>query len=138
MVQSGIATYHAQTDEWPGFDGEGKTGNYRINGEVDPDQYELTDTECDEVVRELIRKSTSSGANPLLDVTGLFVAKLGSATERTPGMDFMEALKGSKRHPQKLKIAQMMFGYPNQGDGRFRRFKMIYSIPADQLTVSKQ
>jgi hypothetical protein len=30
-----------------------------------------------------------------------------------------------------------MFGYPNQENGRFRRFKMTYSIPADKLTVSR-
>jgi prepilin-type N-terminal cleavage/methylation domain-containing protein len=132
MVQAGIETYHAQNDEWPGFDGDGRSGSSN-----DPDRYVLTDTECDDVMRELVRKSVSSSANPLLDVTGLFVARLGTVTDKTYGMDFMEAVKGTKRSPDKLKIAQMMFGYPNQDNGRFKRFKMTYSIPADQLTVSK-
>lgn len=138
MVQAGIATYYAQKDEWPGFDGEGKTGNYKLgNGEIDPDRYELTDTECDNVMLELIRESVSHGANPLLDVTGLFVAKKGPVTSKTHGMDFMQAATRTKLSPQKIKVGDMMFGYPNQADGRFKRFRMIYSIPTDQLTVSK-
>jgi len=138
MVQSGIATYYAQHDEWPDFDGSGKTGNYRVGNDIDPDRYQLTDSECDDVVRKLVRTSLSD-TNPLLDVMGLFVADAsGGISDRTYGMDFSEAIHGSKRHPKKLrKVSNMAFGYPDSSTGRFRRFKMVYSIPADQITVSK-
>jgi len=137
MVQAGIATYYAQNDEWPAFSGNGKKGNYKVAGEIDSERYELSESECDNVVRELVRKSVGSGANPYLDVMGLFVAKQGIVSARTYGLDFSEAIHGSKRSPEKMKIGQMMFGYPDKETGRFKRFKMVYSIPTDQLTVSK-
>jgi len=139
MVNSGIATYYAQNDEWPNFDSEGRTGNYRMSGgSIDNDRYELTDSECDGVIRELIKKTVEVSGNPLIDITGLYVARSGSVTAQTVGMDFMVALKGDKKKsPKKMKVGDMMFGYPDSDTGRFRRFKMIYSIPTDQLTVTK-
>ena len=50
----------------------------------------------------------------------------------------MLALHGTKKHPQKVKVSAMTFGYPDRESGRFRRFKIVYSIPTDQITVSKQ
>lgn len=137
MVNSGIATYYAQNDEWPDFDSDGRTGNYRMSGgTIDTDRYELTDSECDRVIRELIKKSVE--VSPLIDITGLFVARSGMVTDKTVGMDFMVALKGDKKKsPKKMKVSDMMFGYPDTDTGRFHRFRMIYSIPTDQLTVTK-
>lgn len=140
MVQAGIATYYAQFDEWPDFDGNGKSGNYKLSdGSTDSNRYQLTDSESDGVMRELVGKSVS-GTNPLLDIMGLFVADARRGiTDKTYGMDMTEAIHGSKRNPQKLKnVNNMAFGYPDESTGRFRRFKMVYSIPADQLTVSKK
>lgn len=138
MIESGIATYYAQTDTWPDFDPDGKTGNYRMSsGTVDPDRYQLSDTESDAMIREMIRKSVSGTANPLIDITGLFVARNGMITDKTYGMDFQQALRGTKKSPKKMKINDMMFGYPDAETGRFRRFKIVYSIPTDQITVTK-
>ena len=135
MVQSGIATYYAQNDEWPDFDPEGKRGSSSDN----PDVYVLTNDESNRVVRKLVTKSVQD-KNPLLDITGLFVADArNSINDRTYGMDFNTAIHGTKKHPKKLnQVSAMAFGYPDTETGRFRYFKMTYSIPADQLTVSKQ
>ena len=138
MVESGIATYYAQYDQWPSFDPDGKTGNYRVSsGSVDADRYLLTDSEADDLMRELIRKSVGASANPLLDVMGLFVARSGNVSDKTYGLDFQQAIRGTKRSPKKMKIGDMMFGYPDLETGRFRRFKIIYSIPSDQISVTK-
>lgn len=135
MIQAGIATYHAQNDEWPDFNPSGKSGNMRVNGQIDPERYLLTDSEADNMIRKVVRVSAK---NPLIDVTGLYVAKSGSVTDKTFGMDFMLAMHGTKKHPQKVKVSAMTFGYPDRESGRFRRFKIVYSIPTDQITVSKQ
>ena len=140
MVNAGIATHYAQYDEWPGFDADGKTGNYRMSGgSLDTDRYLLTDTESDAVVKALIKESVGSSSNPLIDVTGLFVTRASAGiNDKTVGMDFMVALKGDRKlSPDKMKVGDMTFGYPDSETGRFRRFKMIYSIPTDQLTVTK-
>ena len=139
MVNAGIDTYYAQYDEWPDFNPEGRTGNYRLSGgSVDADRYVLTDSECDSVIKKLIRTSVESAGNPLIDITGLFVARSGLVNDKTVGMDFMVALKGDKKKsPKKMKVGDMMFGYPDPDTGRFRRFTMVYSIPADKITVTK-
>ena len=139
MVNSGIATYYAQKDEWPDFESEGRTGDYEMSGgSTDTDRYVLTDSECDKVMRELIKTSVGTAGNPLIDITGLFVARSGVVNSQTVGMDFMVALRGDKKKsPRKMKVSEMMFGYPDSDTGRFRRFKMVYSIPTDQLTVTK-
>jgi hypothetical protein len=31
----------------------------------------------------------------------------------------------------------MVFGYPRKSDNRFRRYRIIYSIPAQTMTVKK-
>ena len=88
MVQAGISTYHAQNDEWPDFNPSGKRGNVRLsNGDTDPERYELTETEVDNMIRKVVRVSAK---NPLIDVTGLFVARSGSVNDKTFGMDFMQ------------------------------------------------
>ena len=37
-----------------------------------------------------------------------------------------------------MKTGEMYFGYPESEHGWFRRFKMVYSVPGDTITVSKQ
>ena len=54
------------------------------------------------------------------------------------GLDFMDAVRGTKRSPKRMKLAEMHFGYPETDSGYFRRFKVVYSIPTDEMKVSKQ
>lgn len=137
MIQVGLNTYYAQKGAWPGTFGSKVENGLNGNVNNDPDSYKLTDSEVDNVVGELVRESVKGG-NPLLDVTGLFVCRAGSVNDKTVGMDFMDAVRGTKRHPDKiLKVADMCFGYPDKETGRFRRLKIVYSIPSDSITVSK-
>lgn len=137
MIQVGLNTYYAQKEEWPGSFGNNVAGGIQSNINGDDDNYLLSTSEADECIAEMVRESVHG--NPLLDVTGLFVCRSSMAnSDKAVGMDFMDAVHGTKRSPKKMKLAEMAFGYPRASDGRFRRFKITYSIPADTITVAKQ
>ncbi len=139
MVQAAIATYHAQYNEWPDFNPEGRNGNMDsdTSNSRDYDRYQLTNDEADKCISEVVKKSIDGSANPLIDVMGLFVARKGSLNDKSRGMDMAIAIRGSKSNPKKMKLAEMVFGYPEADHGYFRRFKLIYSVPGDFMTVTK-
>lgn len=137
MVQVGLETYYAQKEDWPGAFGSKVRNGIQSNISGDDDNYLLSDSEADECIAEMVKESVKG--NPLLDVTGLFVCRSENAnSSQAVGMDFMDAVRGTKRSPKKMKVAEMAFGYPNASDGKFRRFKIVYSIPADSITVGKK
>lgn len=140
LVQSGLAAYYAQNDEWP-ISFKGKTGNHKKSGnDIDANQYDLTEGDVRNCVAKVV-ESTKQG-NPLIDVSGLWVAakseyKDGSSNSAR-GMDFMTAIHGDRKSARKLKLDNMVFGYPEESSGRFVRFGMGYSIAADQLLVGRR
>jgi len=144
-VQSGLASYYAQFGEWPGSLGS-KIANGGIrarnneegaNEQSDDDKYVLDGTEVREQVKALVDQAKEG--NPLMDISGLFVSRFtGEKNTKGRGMDFMSAIRGTKQSQTKMKTAEMYFGYADPDSGLFRRFKMVYSIPADQISVSMQ
>lgn len=144
-VQSGLATYYAQFEKWPGGLGSKiESGSIRArsndegaNGQRDDDMYVLDATEVRECVKALVDEAKMG--NPMMDISGLYVSRNpGESGERYYGLDFMSAIRGTKRSPKKMKTAEMYFGYQDPSSGYFRRFKMVYSIPTDQLSVKRQ
>ena len=144
-VQSGLAAYHAQYDEWPGrLGGYVKSDNVpdRPNKEGpgnshDPNKLVLEAAEVREMVKALVDEARKG--NPLVDVAGLYVSRSpGEAQDKGYGMDFVTAVRGSSRSKKRMTTSEMYFGYPDRDTGRFRRFKMVYSIPTDSLSVSTQ
>lgn len=144
-VQSGLATYYAQYEKWPGgFGSKVENGSIRArsndegrNNQSDDDLYVLTAAEVRECVKELVDEAKQG--NPLMDISGLFVSRnSGEPGEKGHGLDFMSAIHGTKWSRKKMKSAEMYFGYQDPDSGYFRRFKMVYSIPADQLSVKRQ
>lgn len=143
-VQAGLAAYYAQNDEWPeplagkvakGF--SGGPNDEGFDGDTDSDVYVLTAAEVRSMVKALVDEAKQG--NPLMDISGLFVSRdPGEAGSKGVGLDFMTAVRGTKRSPKKMTTAEMYFGYPDTSTGHFRRFKMVYSIPTDQLTVKRQ
>ena len=132
-VQAGLATYYAQNDVWPDPLG-GKVENGFRSGS---DRYELTAGEVRQMVKKLVDEAKRG--NPLMDISGLFVSRdPGERGGRGYGMDFFTAVRGDKHSKKRMTSGEMYFGYPDVSTGRFRRFKMVYSIPADKLTVSQQ
>ena len=144
VVQTALATYNAQKAEWPPPLGRKvKSGSFSsdndegINGQNDSDKYVLPASEVRQMVKELVDEAKRG--NPLLDISGLFVSRdSGEANGKGYGMDFMSAIRGTKYSKKKMSTSEMYFGYPDKDTGRFRRFKMVYSIPTDHLSVMTQ
>jgi prepilin-type N-terminal cleavage/methylation domain-containing protein len=139
LVQSGLAVYYAQNDEWPmSFKNKSRQNTEGPGGTHDDNVYVLDGSEVRQCVKALVDE-TKKG-NPIIDVSGLWVSRSDGEVVRrgAVGLDFMSAVRGTKQHPKQMKTAEMYFGYPDPSTGAFLRFKMEYSIPTDQLSVSKQ
>lgn len=143
-VEAGLAAYYAQNDEWPEPLGSKVRNGLRAgsndegyDGTSDSDVYVLSASEVRSMVKTLVDEAKQG--NPLMDISGLFVSRdPGEAGGKGLGLDFMSAVRGTKRSPDKMSTSQMYFGYPDANTGHFRRFKMVYSIPTDKLTVGRQ
>lgn len=164
LVQAGFNNYYAQYDRWPGAIGDRiangsigtRSNNEGTDGSSDTEQYVLTTAEAEDCVLAMIAE-TKKG-NPVMDVSGLFVCSKRTASNVDPveefcncmagnhrkylprgayGMDFMSAIHGTRKSPQKLSTSQMHFGYPHPDNGRFMPFQVIYSISTDSFTVKR-
>ena len=154
-VQAGLAVYYEQKGEWPvtisttGNQEEG-AGNQR-----NPDSIELTGPQVRACVKALVDEAKQN--NPMMDISGLFVSRqdgelqggskgtgvIGGNETKVKvkpvyGLDFMQAIRGTRKSQKKMKTGEMYFGYPDPETGYFLRFKMVYSVPGDTITVSKQ
>ena len=138
IVQSALATYREQKGEWPITMPSSRANSEGAGKRTDPDLVELNATEVRNCVKALIEETKKN--NPMMDISGLYVSRQQGErnTGAAFGMDFLTAIHGSRKSSKKMKTAEMYFGYPETEHGWFRRFKMVYSIPSDQLTVSKQ
>lgn len=67
MLQSGLETYYAQKGEWP------KPIRSLVNNSEDV--IKLSSDAADECFREIVKVSTGVNATPVLDPSGLFVAR---------------------------------------------------------------
>lgn len=156
LVQAGLATYREQKGEWPpGINLSPKTNDAGGNGQNVPDIVELSGADVRTCVRALVHEAKQN--NPMMDISGLFVSKEpgelpGASGDGSGGMgangnvkikpsyglDFMSAIKGTKRTKTRMPVSKMYFGYPDPETGYFLRFKMVYSIPTDSMTVGLQ
>ena len=151
LVQAGLSTYREQKGEWPVNLSTSRSNNEGSSGKDDPDKIVLTGEEVRECVRKLVHEAKQN--NPMMDISGLFVSRqdgeLSGGGGNNPGanksrlkaaygLDFMQAIRGTKRSQKRMKVSEMYFGYPDPDTGHFLRFKMVYSIPTDTITVSKQ
>ena len=149
LVQAGFNAYYAQYDKWPGSIGEriadgdvGTQGNKEgEDGSSDNDKYVLTGSEVRDCVKAL-EDETKKGT-PVMDVSGLYVSRQdgemsGDRVKKAAGMDFMSAIHGTRTSQRKMTTSEMYYGYPDPTTGYFLRFKVVYSIPTDTFTVSKQ
>lgn len=151
LVQAGLATYYEQKGEWPWGNGlpPGNQDDGAGNSK-DPDNIVLSGAQVRQCVKALVDEAKRG--NPVMDISGLFVSRdpgelsggSGAKGQSAPpmtrsyGLDFIQAIRGTKQSPEKMKSGQMYFGYPDPETGYFLRFKMVYSIPSDSVIVSKQ
>ncbi len=144
IVEQGFATYYAQKGKWPGSIGSKiESGSFStrdneegLQGRSNTDRYVLEAGEIDSMIRDLIAETKKN--NPMMDISGLYVSRgTGEAGSRAHGLDFMDAVRGTKQSKKKMTVSEMHFGYPDS-NGWFRRFKVVYSIPTDEMKVSRQ
>jgi len=136
VLKAGFATYYTHRGEWPGklktLCDDGPTSDFEKN----KGYTYLDDTFADQAIRKLVDESRSG--NPMLDISGLFVAKSDSASKKnTAGMDFRQAVLKNSRGG-KMAVAQMAFGYPESEKGHFRRFVIKYNFKTDTVDVMTQ
>ena len=164
LVLAGFNAYYAQYDKWPGKIGEqianGSLGSQSNNegeeGTSDNAEYVLTGSQVRDCVKALVEE-TKKGT-PVMDISGLYVSRFdgelsGAAgggsggkgdssrstkVKKATGMDFMSAIHGTRTSQKKMTTSEMYYGYPDPATGYFLRFKIVYSIPTDTFTVSKQ
>lgn len=127
IVRQGLETYYAQKGTWPW--GE-KSADHRDG------YYWLTESEIKNAIFELVKEAHDH--NPMMDISGLYVStQSGEPGTKHFGMDFMTAVKGSKRHPERTPASQLQYGYPESGHGYFRRFVIKFSPVSDKIIVRR-
>ncbi len=163
IVEQGLATYYAQNDKWPEPMGskiaEGigaRSNNEGYGNSSDDNIYILSHGEAQQMIRNIVEESARG--NPMLDISALFVSRSSSdpQQEKCPnhaassnqqryfpaadayGMDLFDAVRGTKRNPERMTLGQMNFGYPHkEHNGKFMPFRVVYSIPTDEMKVTK-
>ena len=152
IVQTALATYREQKGEWPISMPVSRANSEGGGNNNNADIVVLNGTEVRACVKALVDETKKN--NPMMDISGLFVSRSdgelpGGESGRAGdnrnqklkpafGLDFMQAIHGTRQSSKKMKSSEMYFGYPDPETGYFLRFKMTYSIPTDQLSVSKQ
>ena len=125
IVRQGLCTYNAQKGQWPWGDKEPNAEN---------GFYYLSEGEVRSAVFELVKEAKNH--NPMMDISGLYVSTgSGEPKRKNHGMDFMTAVRGSKRHPDKIPASQLNYGYPESDHGYFRRFVIGYEPETDRVIV---
>lgn len=139
LLQQAFATYKAQKGYWPAFAGS-VSGTVPSEGESNvKDNSDLLEISADNV-RKMIKTivDETRNGNPLMDVSGLFVAtKSGTRGSKIYGMDIMDALRGTKKNKKGTSLESLYYGYPETSKGYFRNFRVIYSVPTDDMTVMR-
>lgn len=139
LLQQAFATYKAQKGNWPGL-GEtisGSTPTYAEDGiRNNADYVEVSDSDVRKMIKAIIDESRKG--NPLMDVSGLFVAtESGTRGSRVHGMDILDALRGTRKNKSGTSIDALYYGYPEESRGYFRNFRVLYSIPTDNMKVTR-
>ena len=122
IVKQALATFYAQEGRWPGSIGRSIEGGSVTGSGNNPDVYELQPSRSSDRPREVRLQNGSVTYRP---AKGAF------------GLDFWDAVKGRKKDsPYRMTTGDMNFGYPYV-DGGFMPFRVLYSIPTDEMRVEK-
>ena len=157
LLQNGLETYYARKGEWP------TPIRNKMNSAQKDDYVTLTADEADDCFREIVKVSVGASAHPVLDPSGLFVAKgidqyactdihkewtlaikldiVGSSDHKCNGRcprghEFTEVTKKGAKY--KIPLSSMNFGYAGPNYGRFCRFRLFYYPKSDTVRVELQ
>ena len=146
VAKQGLETYRMQKDRWPGSIGSTianggvlqRSNQEGVNSQTDYDKYILDGSEVRSMFRDIVDEAVRNN-NPMMDISGLYVSRdTGEPGRHGYGMDFRDAVRGTKKSPKKMTVAEMYYGYPETDHGYFRRFKITYNVPTDSIEVSEQ
>lgn len=131
-LEQAIEAYHAQDPDgrWPDM--------IESHADDDEDLVTFTGTDADKIFQEVVGKGfgKSGTKSILIDASALFVANASRANdERAVGFDFPQA--ANRNSKDCIPFNNMAFGYPESEHGRFRRFKVVYNMKTDSVTVKK-
>lgn len=153
--QGAITSYYAQKGEWPGaLEGIAKSSSKTI--------VDLSDGELNQVFQAIARESMEK-ANPLIDVSALYVCRNSSVKgcndlhgESRPHNELDEefhpnssctknhfcgnlncagGLDFTKARASGVGVGAMAFGYPGKYHGKFRRYYIRYNTQTDSVMV---
>ena len=150
--QGAITSYYAQKGEWPGaLETIAKSSNKTM--------VDLDDGELNSVFQEIVKESIDK-ANPLIDVSALYVCRNSSVKgcndlhgDNRPHNELDEhpASGCSKKHAcvgqclqgmdftearaRNLSTSSLAFGYPGKRYGKFRRYYIRYNTQTDSVMV---
>ena len=132
LAKQGMHTYYAtdSNGEWPWGRAEALSGQVLEDGYIP-----LSGSEVKRSFYNIIKRAKEDH-DPVMDISGLFVSsQTGEPGTKGVGLDFIDAVKGTKAHPTKLKVSQLQYGYQRTDDGYFRRFVVKYSPALDSVIV---
>lgn len=129
VIQNGISVYYQQKGEWPG-----SLKSLSENGKGDERVFLLSSDEAQSAIRAVVKESAGTTATPMMDVSGLFVAKNGTSEERGYGRDLKDAMHDSKKQ-KAIPLSSMVFGYPDAKTGHFRKYWIEYNLDSDSIEV---
>ena len=143
IVKQGIETYYQQYDKWPGglgdiANGDGvstKTNEDGYDHQTNNDIYWLDEAgRVKSTIKAVVDECVNN--NPMMDISGLFVSRdPGDKNGKGYGLDFWEAVRGNEHSKKRMSVAEMNYGYPDPSTGRFRRFRLRYSVPTRSVEV---
>lgn len=131
LLETAIATAYAQASDgkWP----------QEIQSLADRGvSGVLAEASAQEVFRKIVKRSTGHDGtvNPLIDPTGLIVARSGISDGKGVGYTYADARRGDGHDRQPIGPDQMIFGYQGTKTGRFHRFNIIYRAQSDSVQVT--
>lgn len=132
LAKQGMHTYYAtdRNGEWPWGRAESLSGQVLDDGYI-----ALSAAEVKKSFYNIIKRAKEDH-DPVMDISGLFVSsQTGEPGTKGIGLDFTDAVKGTKSHPTKMKVGQLYYGYQRTDDGHFRRFVVKYSPALDSVIV---
>ncbi len=141
VLQTGIATYHAQRGNWPPKGGTLDSWSDDGIGRQGVHVAYLSDESYDKMMTFLVKECVDRSKSPIMDVSGFTVATRAAASrsdKKGYGQDFRSAVAKNKKHGATLKVSEMVFGYTTTKDGHFRRFVVKYNADSDSVAVLTQ
>ncbi len=132
-IQNGIAAYRQLKDRWPGDLEELAKDPPQSRGTV----ITLNTAEYDSVVQDLLKVSVGKNVkNRVMDPVGLLIMGKSGTDGKSSGVEFRAAAQKNGPYAKRMSTSEMTLVYQG-GNGKARRYKIVYNTEADSVTVTQ-